>query len=57
MVAVLLAIATVLSTSPEPMAIAMGALNASMHRAGKMGVSVTYVTGTLVKFGQNLEYF
>ena len=56
-VAVLLAIAAVLATSPEPMVLAMGALNASMHRAGKIGVSLTYVTGTLVKFGQSLGDF
>ena len=56
-VAALLATGTVLTTSPKPMVLAMGALNASMHRAGKMGVSLTYVTGTLVKFGQNLGDF
>jgi uncharacterized membrane protein YoaK (UPF0700 family) len=56
-VAVLLAIAALLATSPEPMVLAMGALNAAMHRAGKIGVSLTYVTGTLVKFGQGLGDF
>ena len=56
-VAVLLAIAAVLATSPEPMVLAMGALNASMQRVGKIAVSVTYVTGTLVKFGQGLGDF
>ena len=54
-VAVLLAIA--LATSPEPMVLAMGALSASMQRAGKIDVSVTYVTGTLVKLGQGLGNF
>ena len=32
----------------------MGALNAAMQEAGPVKVSVTYVTGTLVKFGQGL---
>ena len=40
---------TVLSIPP-----AMGALNAAMHRAGSVQVSLTYVTGTLVRFGQGL---
>ena len=39
------------------MVLAMGALDASMHRAGNIGVSLTYVTGTLVKFGQGLGSF
>jgi uncharacterized membrane protein YoaK (UPF0700 family) len=51
-VALFLAIAAVLATAPEP--IAMGALNASMHRAGSIGVSLTFVTGVLVRFGQGL---
>ena len=57
MVAVLLAAAAVFGTAPEPMVVAMGALNASMHRAGKVAVSLTFVTGTLVKFGQGLGDF
>jgi uncharacterized membrane protein YoaK (UPF0700 family) len=56
-VALLLAIAALLAATPEPMVIAMGALNAAMHRAGKIAVSLTYVTGTLVKFGQSLGDF
>jgi uncharacterized membrane protein YoaK (UPF0700 family) len=56
-VAVLLAIAALLATSPEPMVLAIGALNAAMHRAGKIGMSLTYITGTLVKFGQGLGAF
>ena len=56
-VAVLLAAAAVFGTAPEPMVLAMGALNASMHRAGKVAVSLTFVTGTLVKFGQGLGDF
>ncbi len=32
----------------------MGLLNAAMHRAGATGISLTYVTGALVKFGQGL---
>jgi uncharacterized membrane protein YoaK (UPF0700 family) len=53
-VAMLLATAGVLATAPEPMVLAMGALNASMHRAGKIPVSLTFVTGVLVRFGQGL---
>ena len=56
-VALLLAIAAALATSPQPMVLAMGALSASMQRAGKIDVSVTYVTGTLVKLGQGLGNF
>ena len=36
------------------MVLAMGALNASMSRVGSTKVSLTYVTGTLVKVGQGL---
>ena len=39
------------------MVFAMGALNASMHRAGKIPVSLTFVTGVLVRFGQGLGNF
>lgn len=56
-VAILLAIAGVLSTAPEPMVLAMGALNAAMHRAGNIPVSLTFVTGVLVRFGQGLGDF
>ena len=56
-VAALLAAAAVFGTAPEPMVLAMGALNASMHRAGNVAVSLTFVTGTLVKFGQGLGDF
>jgi uncharacterized membrane protein YoaK (UPF0700 family) len=56
-VAMLLAIAAVLATAPEPMVLAMGALNASMHRAGKVPISLTFVTGVLVRFGQGLGDF
>jgi uncharacterized membrane protein YoaK (UPF0700 family) len=56
-VALLLAVAAVLTTSPEPMVFAMGAMNAAMHRAGKVPVSLTFVTGTLVRFGQGLGRF
>ena len=34
------------------LALAMGALNAAMSKVGGASVSLTYVTGTLVKFGQ-----
>jgi uncharacterized membrane protein YoaK (UPF0700 family) len=53
-VALLLALAGATRTAPAPMVLAMGALNAAMHRAGRLGVSLTYVTGTLVKLGQGL---
>jgi uncharacterized membrane protein YoaK (UPF0700 family) len=53
-VALLLSIAAVLRTAPEPMVFAMGALNASMHRAGKIPVSLTFVTGVLVRLGQGI---
>src|SRR5271170_59660 len=56
-VAALLAVAAVFGTAPAPMVLAMGALNASMHRAGNVAVSLTFVTGTLVKFGQGLGDF
>src|SRR6516162_3687448 len=53
-VMLLLTIAAVLGTAPEPMVFAMGALNASMQRAGNIPVSVTFVTGMLVGFGRGL---
>jgi uncharacterized membrane protein YoaK (UPF0700 family) len=53
----LLAIAAVLGTAPEPMVLAMGALNAAMHRAGNVPVSLTFVTGVLVRFGQGVGDF
>ena len=56
-VTVLLTIAALLATAPEPMVLAMGALNASMHRAGSIPVSLTFVTGVLVRFGQGLSDF
>lgn len=34
--------------------LAMGALNASMDRVGEASISLTYVTGTLVKLGQGI---
>ena len=55
-VTVLLTLAALLATAPEPMVFAMGALNASMHRAGSIPVSLTFVTGVLVRFGQGLVY-
>lgn len=53
-VAILLVISGLLATASEPMAFAMGALNAAMDRAGHVRVSVTFVTGALVRFGQGL---
>ncbi|RZF64928.1 DUF1275 domain-containing protein [Sphingomonas populi] len=40
--------------APLLMANAMGALNAVFQRDGEVSVGVTYMTGTLVKFGQHL---
>jgi uncharacterized membrane protein YoaK (UPF0700 family) len=34
--------------------LAMGALNASVHEVGRVKVSLTFVTGTLVRFGTGL---
>ena len=56
-VTALLIIAALSATAPEPMVLAMGALNASMHRAGSIQVSLTFVTGVLVRFGQGLGDF
>jgi uncharacterized membrane protein YoaK (UPF0700 family) len=56
-VTVLLTAAAAMRTAPEPMVLAMGALNAAMHRAGNVAVSLTFVTGTLVRFGQGLGDF
>ncbi len=56
-VAVLLAAAAIFDTAGGPMVLAMGALNAAMHRAGNIPVSLTFVTGTLVRFGQGLGDF
>jgi len=56
-VTVLLTIAALLAAAPEPMVFAMGALNASMHRAGSIPISLTFVTGVLVRLGQGLGDF
>jgi uncharacterized membrane protein YoaK (UPF0700 family) len=56
-VAGLLAIAAVQATAPKPMVLAMGVLNAAMRRAGSVPVSLTFVTGMLVRFGQGLGDF
>lgn len=48
----LLAAAALLGTAPQPLVLAMGALNAAMHRAGNVRVHLTFVTGILVRFGQ-----
>lgn len=53
-VAALLTITAVFDTAPMPMVLAMGALNAAMHRAGNVRVSLTFITGTLVRFGEGL---
>jgi uncharacterized membrane protein YoaK (UPF0700 family) len=56
-VAILLAIAAIMGAAAEPMVFAMGAMNAAMRRAGNIPVSLTFVTGTLVRFGQGLGDF
>jgi uncharacterized membrane protein YoaK (UPF0700 family) len=56
-VALLLTLAGLLATAPEPLVLAMGALNASLRRAGNIPVSLTFVTGVLVRFGQGLGDF
>ena len=56
-VATLLAIAAMTRLAAEPMVFAMGAMNAAMHRAGNVPVSLTFVTGVLVRFGQGLGDF
>jgi uncharacterized membrane protein YoaK (UPF0700 family) len=44
------------SVTVAALTVAMGMLNAAMQRAGATGVSLTYVTGTLVKFAQGLGH-
>jgi uncharacterized membrane protein YoaK (UPF0700 family) len=56
-VAILLAGAAMIETAFQPIALAMGALNASMQRAGNIPISLTYVTGVLVRLGQGLGDF
>jgi len=56
-VVVLLVAAAALRAAPEPMVLAMGALNASLRRAGNIPVSLTFVTGVLVRFAQGLGDF
>ena len=54
-VTVLLTIAAAVpSQSVHSIVLAMGALNAAFSRIGVTGVSLTYVTGALVKFGQGV---
>jgi uncharacterized membrane protein YoaK (UPF0700 family) len=56
-VTLLLALAALFDRAPVPMVLAMGALNSAMHRAGNIRVSLTFVTGTLVRFGEGLADF
>jgi uncharacterized membrane protein YoaK (UPF0700 family) len=42
------------SLAAAPMALAMGFQNAAMNRIGERTVSLTYVTGTLVRFAREL---
>ena len=55
LVALLLAAAALRPEWEAPaLVLAMGALNAAISHVGPASVSLTYVTGTLVKFGQGL---
>src|SRR5262245_6357303 len=42
------------SVAALPMALALGVQNAALHRVGNRKVGLTYVTGTLVRFGQQV---
>lgn len=54
-VTLLLVLAALLPTVAIPLIVlAMGALNSAISHVGGASVSLTYVTGTLVKFGQGL---
>ncbi len=54
-VAVVLAVPCLVPRGTVPaMPLAMGMLNAAMQQAGPVSVSITYVTGTLVKLGRGL---
>jgi uncharacterized membrane protein YoaK (UPF0700 family) len=56
--AILLASAALFQTSGAsvivPMVLAMGLQNAALHKVGDIKTSLTYVTGTLVNFGEKL---
>ena len=55
MVAVLLALAAPAILPPiSAMTLAMGVLNAALHRAGSVPFGITYVTGVLGRLGQGL---
>lgn len=60
LVSALLALAAILAAAgrPElaavPMALAMGAENATFEERGEVRIGLTYMTGTLVKFGQRV---
>jgi uncharacterized membrane protein YoaK (UPF0700 family) len=45
---------SVLAPPLIPIAVAMGAQNAALQHVGRISVSLTYVTGALVKLGQSL---
>src|SRR5579862_5191141 len=55
--AALLGLAAFIAASPfsfVPMVLAMGLQNAALHKAGEIKTSLTYVTGSLVSFGENI---
>ncbi len=53
-VTLLLALSAVFNTAPLPLVLAMGGLNAAMHRAGDIRVNLTFVTGALVRLGEGI---
>lgn len=55
--AALLGLAALIASSPiayVPMVLAMGMQNEALHKAGEVKTNLTYVTGTLVSFGENI---
>lgn len=54
LVAALLAIAGAAVAPIALLTLAMGALNATLHRAGSVPFGITYVTGVLGRFGEGL---
>ncbi|MGH7737218.1 MAG: YoaK family protein, partial [Candidatus Tyrphobacter sp.] len=55
--AALLGLAVLVAASPASivaMALAMGIQNEALHKAGQTKTAVTYVTGALVNFGENI---
>jgi uncharacterized membrane protein YoaK (UPF0700 family) len=53
-VMLLLALSALFDTAPLPLVLAMGSLNAALHRAGDVEVRLTFVTGALVRLGEGI---